>query len=123
LGENLTKDEQAASAAAAAPGPSEGGRTTRVSSVRAIETAREVAQECERGFVWLEEEISSHTFADGDGKGNAEGKQKWVDRVKARMRYSMQESQIGALRLNLDRLKSTMVLMLNVLIHAEQIKR
>lgn len=98
LGSELKKDEQ-----------------LRLCSPEAVSTAKELVQECNRIFVEL------NTALDG-GKSQTQGGRLilgWKDRLK----FSFLEPQIDLLRSNLERLKSSLAVMLNVMIFAEQLRK
>jgi hypothetical protein len=99
LGDNLKKDEQRG-----------------LCSNNAVATAERVMKECMKVFVELEAAL--------DGKGvDVDGGKGVFKRIGRGLKFSMVEPQIELLRSNLERLKSTLLLMLNVIIYAEQLRR
>jgi hypothetical protein len=98
LGSELQKDEQ-----------------LRLCSQEAVSTARNLVDECNKIFVDL------NSALDG-GKSQTQGSRLvlgWKDRLK----FPFLEPQIELLRSNLERLKSSLVVMLNVMIFAEQLRK
>lgn len=94
LGDNFKKDEQ-----------------TKLCNNNAIAAAEKVIAECKKVFTDLESAL------DGDsGKGV-------LKRLGRGIKFSLVEPQIELLRSNLERLKSTLLLMLNVIIYAEQLRK
>jgi hypothetical protein len=95
LGNELAKDEH-----------------LRLCSQEAISTAQRLVDDCNKVFLELDNAldggISNNTLVQG-----------W----KQRLKYPFLEPQIELLRSNLERLKSSLVVMLNVLIFAGQLKR
>ena len=95
LGNELAKDEH-----------------LRLCSQEAILTAQRLVDDCNKVFLELDNaldgRISNNTLIQG-----------WRQRLK----YPFLEPQIELLRSNLERLKSSLVVMLNVLIFAGQLKR
>ena len=82
-----------------------------VSSQKLISTAQDTVNDCKRLFKSIGAAI------DGE-KGN-----KAILGFKQKLKYTYLEPEIELLRSNLDRLKSTLALMLNVLILSGQIRR
>ena len=99
LGNELKKDEK-----------------LRLCSPEAIATARSLMQECHRVFKELDDAV------DGKGKGFGSGT-KVILGLKQRLKYPFLEPQIDMLKANLEKLKSSLLVMLNVLIFAEQLKK
>lgn len=100
LGDNLKKDEQ-----------------SRLYNMRAVETAEGVIGECMKVFTELEGAI------DGHGSGGDGAKNGVFRRIGKGVKFSLVEPQVELLRSNLERLKSTLLLMLNVIIYAGQLRR
>jgi hypothetical protein len=98
LGTELKKDEQ-----------------LRLCSQQAVSTARSLVDECDEIFVDL------NSALDG-GKSQTKGSRLilgWKDRLW----FSFLERQIDLLRANLERLKGSLAVMLNVMIFAEQLRK
>lgn len=101
LGENLKKDERG-----------------KLCGEGAVRTAEGVVRECQKVFEELEGCI------DGTRAGNEEkGKKGLINRIGRGVKFTVAEPQIELLRSNLERLKSTLLLMLNVIIYAGQLRR
>lgn len=79
----------------------------------ALNTAREVLEECRKVFQQIGSAI------DDPGKDSAKG---LFQRAAKRVGFVIMEPQLDALKSNLERLKSTMLLMLNVIMYAGQIR-
>lgn len=88
-------------------------KQTRLCSNNAITTAENVAAECKKVFADLECALDGDA---GSGKG-------FLRRLGRGVKFSLVEPQIKLLRSNLERLKSTLLLMLNVIIYAGQLHR
>lgn len=97
FGENLQQDEQ-----------------TRFCSEQAFETAQEVLGECERVFMQIDGAI------DASDRSMAHSR---LHRTARKFGIALLERDIDVLRGNLERLKSTMLLMLNVIMYAGQLRR
>jgi hypothetical protein len=95
LGETLEKDEE-----------------TKLSNHNAVATTARVISECRKIFTDLEEALDGSQCDAGGGKGTGKG-----------VKFSFAEPQIELLRCNLERLKSTLLLMLNVIIYAGNLRR
>jgi hypothetical protein len=101
LGDNLKKDERG-----------------KLCGEGAVRTAEGVVRECQRVFEELEGCI------DGNRAGDEEKEKKGLmKRIGRGVRFTVAESQIELLRSNLERLKSTLLLMLNVITYAGQLRR
>lgn len=98
LGETLTKDKQ-----------------LRVCSQEALSTARGLVQDTNKVFTKLQRVV------EGDEKSN-EKFPKGIS-LKQRIRFPFVESQIEQVQANLERLKSSLLVILNVLIFAEQMRK
>jgi hypothetical protein len=81
----------------------------------AFETAQVVLRECEQVFRDLEAAIEQHS---PDPLSQSS-----IDEVARKFKFMMNETHLDTVAGNLDRLKSTMLLMLNVVIYAGQIRR
>ena len=100
LGNELTKDEK-----------------TQLCSNEAVATAQQLVEDCRKIFHELNGAL------DG-GKGQSRNaSHQLIMGWKERLKYPFLEAQIELLRSNLERLKSSLVVMLNVLIYAEQLKK
>jgi hypothetical protein len=95
LGNELTKDEY-----------------LRLCSDEAVSTTRDLVNDCNKIFLELDDAL------DGGLSGNTV-----VLGWKQRLKYPFLEAQIELLRSNLERLKSSLVVMLNVLIFAGQLRK
>ena len=98
LGSELKRDEQ-----------------LRLCSQEAVSTARNLVDECNKIFVDLNKAL--------DGSKSQTQGCKLVLGWKDRLKYPFLEPQIDLLRSNLERLKSSLVVMLNVMIFAEQLRK
>lgn len=87
---------------------------TKICSQQAFLTAREVLNECEKIFKQIEDAVEK--------KDPGSGKTKW-ERGTRRLTIVVLGPDLDVLKSHLDRLKSTMLLMLNVIIYARDIKR
>lgn len=88
----------------------------RLCSSEAVCTARGLVDDCNRVFLELDDALG--------GKGPKTSTHRlvvlgWKDRIK----YPFLEAHIELLRSNLERLKSSLLVMLNVLIFAEQLRK
>lgn len=81
----------------------------------AFETAHDVLRECERVFQDLDNILERH-YSDSSSKTR-------IERATKKIWFLMNEPHLDAMAGNLERLKSTMLLMLNVIIYAGQIRR
>lgn len=81
----------------------------------AFETAQDVLRECEEVFQDLESAIEQH-YPDPVSQSR-------IDKVARKFKFLLNESHLDTVAGNLERLKSTMLLMLNVVIYAGQIRR
>jgi len=84
----------------------------RLCSPAAIDTTRSLVDSCNKLFTELNEAI------DGSGNGH-----KLIVGLKQRLKFPFLEPQIELLRSNLERLKTSLLVVLNVLILAEQLRR
>lgn len=101
LGDNLKKDER-----------------SKLCGEGAVRTTEGVVRECQRVFEELE------GFIDGNRAGDEEKEKKGLmKRIGRGVRFTVAESQMELLRSNLERLKSTLLLMLNVITYAGQLRR
>ncbi|KAF7113938.1 hypothetical protein CNMCM5793_006121 [Aspergillus hiratsukae] len=96
LGENLRQDE-----------------TTRLYSAQAFQTAQEVLRECEKVFRRISAAVDESR---SDVTKNA------IQRAARRLGFVLMERELDVLRGNLERLKSTMLLLLNVIMYAGQVR-
>ncbi|KAH1484994.1 hypothetical protein KXV81_003680 [Aspergillus fumigatus] len=96
LGENLKQDEQ-----------------TRLYSAQAFDTAQEVLRECEKVFRRISAAVDESR---ADATSNA------LQRAAKRLGFVLMEKELEVLRGNLERLKSTMLLLLNVIMYAGQVR-
>lgn len=97
LGDNLQQDEQA-----------------KLYSGEAVHTSQEVLQECRTVFEKIGNAIESTEGSSTKGR---------FQRAAQKVGFLFIEQDLGVLRSNLDRLKSTMLLLLNVIMYAGQIRR
>lgn len=81
----------------------------------AFKTAQVVLRECEQVFRDLEAAIEQHS---PDPLSQSS-----IDEVARKFKFMMNETHLDTVAGNLDRLKSTMLLMMNVVIYAGQIRR
>ncbi|KAF3393769.1 hypothetical protein F1880_005148 [Penicillium rolfsii] len=80
----------------------------------AFETAQDVLKECEQVFQELDSAIEQH-YPDPQSHSR-------IDKMTRKIKFLMNESHLDTVAGNLERLKSTMLLMLNVVIYAGQIR-
>jgi hypothetical protein len=99
LGDNLKKDEQ-----------------SHLYSNNAVTTAEGVIKECERVFTDLERALEGERAETGTTYFS-------IKKLSGKLKYPFLEPQIEVMRSNLERLKSTLLLMLNVIIYAGQLRR
>jgi len=85
---------------------------SRVCSDQAIQTAKGLVDDCKKIFSELDDAL------DNPSPGN-----KYFSAWKDRLKFPFIEPQIDLLQSNLERLKSSLVVMLNVLIYAEQLRK
>lgn len=81
-----------------------------ICTANAIQVPREALDRCEKMFGEIEDAISEAVKRDEAGKA--------VFTTSTRLRWPLKEQKMSLLGANLDRLKSTLNLMLNVLLHA-----
>ncbi|KAL8818282.1 MAG: hypothetical protein Q9191_007975 [Dirinaria sp. TL-2023a] len=81
-----------------------------ICSENAIQTAEQIVQECLQVFTELDKVLERSITKMGAGK--------WTSTVKEKFKWPFLQPRIELLRSNLDRLKSTLLLMLNVIIYA-----
>lgn len=101
LGHNLEKDKQ-----------------TQICSENAIKTAEEVVQECLKVFQEIDgmlEKIVASTSQIGTMKA------KWTSAMVGKLKWPFLQPKMQLLRSNLDKLKATLLLMLNVMTYARQL--
>ena len=96
-------------------------RETRTFSENAVETANGVVKECLEVFREMEDTLVKRLPNLGSGKeGNGE-RVKRATVMLERLRWGYLQPKLQLLRSNLDRLKSTLLLMLNVITYARQV--
>ena len=100
LGTNLEQDDQ-----------------TKLYSNSALQTAKEVVRECESVFIDLEK-VMQKAMERTSKKTSKPGKLTVFDKLK----WPFLQPKMEVLRSNLERLKSTLVLMLNVLTYAKDLR-
>lgn len=88
-------------------------------SQQALATAQDVLGECRRVFG----EIENATERCKQNADDERDKERFLGKTFRRMTFVFKEPDLEALRKNLDRLKSTMLLMLNVIMYAGQVRR
>lgn len=86
---------------------------TRLYSAQAFLTAQEVLEECRRVFDKIDHAVEEQR------RDNTKNR---VARVTRKFGLALMERDLDAMRTNLERLKSTVLLMLNVIIYAGQIR-
>jgi len=89
-------------------------KDTKLCSQQALLTAQEVLRECKKIFKQIEETIEK--------KDPGSGKNKWK-RGTRRLTIVLLGPDLDVLNSHLDRLKSTMLLMLNVIMYARELNR
>ena len=100
LGEHLRKDRDAP-----------------ICSENAIKTAEMISRECLHVFQELDGALEKSLKRLGVG---AKEKSRWISTVRERLRWPLLQPKMELLRNNLDRLRVTLLLMLNVMIYARQ---
>ena len=100
LGEHLRKEHEAP-----------------ICSENAIQTADRIVQECLRVFNELNEVLEKSTTRTGVG---GKEKAKWIPTVQERLKWPFLKPKMDFLTSNLDKLRTTLLLMLNVIIYARQ---
>ncbi|KAL8904470.1 MAG: hypothetical protein Q9207_003234 [Kuettlingeria erythrocarpa] len=101
LGHNLEKDKQ-----------------SRICSENAIKTAEEVVQECLTVFQEIDGMLEKTMASTGQA---ATAKAKWTLAVLGKLKWPFLQPKMQLLRSNLDKLKATLLLMLNVMTYARQL--
>ncbi|KEF52462.1 uncharacterized protein A1O9_11304 [Exophiala aquamarina CBS 119918] len=84
----------------------------RLCSDQAIEITKGLVADCKQIFSELDDALDNRTT------GN-----KYISAWKDRLKFPCIELQIDLLQSNLERLKSSLVVMLNVLVYAEQLRK
>ena len=100
LGEHLRKDREAP-----------------ICSENAIKTAEEIGRECLHVFQELDAALEKSLNRLGVG---GREKARWMSVLGERLRWPLLQPKMETLRSNLDRLRVTLLLMLNVMIYARQ---
>ncbi|KAE8144572.1 hypothetical protein BDV25DRAFT_166527 [Aspergillus avenaceus] len=90
-------------------------KEAKLCSAQAINTAQEVLEECKSVFQQIENTIEGPESERDTMKGR-------LQRATERFRVALMERDLDVLRSNLERLKSTMLLMLNVIMYAGQLQ-
>ena len=93
-------------------------RDAPICSDNAIKTAEEIGQECLHVFQELDGALEKSLKRLGIGAGREKGR--WISSVRERLRWPLLQPKMELLRSNLDRLRVTLLLMLNVMIYARQ---
>lgn len=99
-------------------------RETRTFSENAVQTADGVVKECLEVFREMEDILVKKMpgLARGDGRDGRSGERmKRAVVVLERLKWGYLQPKLQLLRSNLDRLKSTLLLMLNVITYARQV--
>jgi hypothetical protein len=105
LGNNLRRDEKA-----------------KLCSDKAIDTAKSIVRECSEVFTEINTALeTSMKKTSASAKGATKG-QKIVISKFDRLKWPFQQPKMELLRTNLERLKSTLLLMLNVLTYARNVR-
>ena len=98
-------------------------KETRTFSENAVQTADGVVKECLEVFQEMEnmlvKKMPGLATGDRDGKGVERAKRAMV--MLERLKWGFLQPKLELLRSNLDRLKSTLLLMLNVITYARQV--
>ena len=92
-------------------------RETPICSENAIKTAEQIVQECLHVFNELDQVLEKSTTKIGIG---GKEKAKWTSTVKERFKWPFLQPKMDFLTGNLDKLRATLLLMLNVIIYARQ---
>ena len=92
--------------------------TSRIYSDNAVKTADAAVRECSKAFTEMDEMLLKKVpqLKNGDS-----AKQSRASLILERLRWPVIKGKIELLRVNLDRMKSTLTLMLNVIIYAKQV--
>lgn len=93
------------------------GDSARICSNNATQTAEKVVQECSNVFEEMDGLLLRKVPKLVDGNTDKQGR---AGRILERLRWPTIKGKVELLNLNLDRLKSTLTLMLNVIIYAQQ---
>lgn len=104
LGANLKHDEQA-----------------KLYSGSAVQTAKDVVRECESVFTEINAVVAKAMESASKGKGFKKGGKLALSALD-RLKWPFLQPKMEVLRSNLERLKSTLVLMLNVLTYARDLR-
>jgi Fungal N-terminal domain of STAND proteins len=89
----------------------------RLCSSEAVATAKSLVSDCNNVFIELDQALSNKKSI-GNGTSH-----KLVTGWKNRIKYPFLEAHVEMLRSTLERLKSSLLVMLNVLIFAEQLRK
>ncbi|KAL8688096.1 MAG: hypothetical protein Q9218_005905 [Villophora microphyllina] len=94
-------------------------KEVKICSENAVKTAEQIVQECLKVFHEIEGLLEKHTT-----KTATEGKSKhrWTESIAGRMKWPFLQPKMQLLMSNLDRLKATMMLMLNVIAYAKHLR-
>ena len=84
----------------------------------AVTTAETVVAECKRVFSELDQTLDGRL-----GNPDLAAKSSQFQDLKGRLKFPFVEPQIELLKCNLEKLKTTLLLMLNVIIYAGQVRR
>lgn len=104
LGDNLQQDDQ-----------------VQLYSQNAFQTAQHILQECGRIFREIESAMDKDSAATA-ASAPAKSQNRFL-RLSRKLNYVFNEPQLSLLQTNLDRLKNTMLLMLNLIIYAGQLRK
>lgn len=92
----------------------------RVSSSHAVETAKRAVEECDYVFSKIQRILQKAIKAPTQ-PGKPLPREEIVVHVKTRLKWAFLQPSMNLLRSNLDRLKASLTLMLQVLIYAEKL--
>ena len=96
-------------------------KETRTFSENAVETANGVVKECLEVFQEMEDILVKRLPNLGSGKEGTGERVKRATVMLEKLRWGYLQPKLQLLRSNLDRLKSTLLLMLNVITYARQV--
>ncbi|CRG90174.1 hypothetical protein PISL3812_07217 [Talaromyces islandicus] len=89
----------------------------------AFSVARDIMGECDKVFRQIESAMEDDISASASTNNNTSSVKYHVRKAARKLHFVFLEPQLSVLQSNLDRLKSTMLLMLNVIIYAGQVRR
>jgi hypothetical protein len=94
-------------------GDEEEGKALTLASGSALETTREAVNGCDEVFREIQKELDKCLDLNGDGKGKGKAKIR-------KLMWPLVESKMNTLQARLERLKNTLLLMLNIISYARK---